>query len=357
MGWSEDDLHLKVLSLCIKEYLPNAAIAHRTVLKCRPSSSDKVTSTTLKRCSPYLKQQIWDIKPKIIVCLGKEAAMGIGLKKPNRGFFQDYEIDGVTIPTLVTIHPRITTMIRQNSSGSFWGTDYLEILRRDFKKVKQVLYGEVILRPLEQVIREFCEERLFLVTSVEDARRLRDEILSLPDRSVLAWDCETTSLDPWAPHAKTLMYQFTYKRPSDSKVISVVVPLWHRANTMYDPEEVFPFMREILLSSNTQKIGHNLAFDILFSKVVHGLHPTSVAFDTMLLLHSLNSGIQGFYDLKVSTSDLLFRLQLGGYEDKLDIDVLKKAAAKALKEANLSDDSEDTETQEYSIEVEGVSIF
>lgn len=357
MGWSEDDLHLKVLNLCTNEFLPRASIAHRTILKCRPTQSDKVTSTTLKRCSPYIKRQIAEMKPKIIVCLGKESAMGLGLKGPSRGFFHDYEVDGVVIPTLVTIHPRITTMIRQNSSGSFWGTDYLDILRRDFKKVKQVLYGDVVLKPLDVAIKEFCDERLFLVTSVEDARKLRDEIMGLPDRSILAWDSETTSLDPWAENAKTLMYQFTYKRPADGKLISVVVPLWHRCNTLYDANDVFGYMQEILLSTNTQKIGHNLAFDILFAKVVHGLHPKSIAFDTMLLLHSLNSGLQGFYDLKVSTSDLLFRLQLGGYEDRLDIDALKRVAAKALKDANLADEADDAYDEGYPTEVDEYAIF
>ena len=365
MGWSEDNLHLKVLQHLVDKHLSEFKVSHRFLLKCRPSQSEKITSTALKRCSPYLTSEITRLKPKVIVCLGKESAQGLSLKNPTRGFFKDLEVGGAVIPTLITIHPRITTMIRQNSSGSFWGTDYLEILERDLKKVSMLLKGEVALRDIDTVIDEFCRERLFITTSIAEVVQLKHEILSLPPRSILAWDSETTSLDPWAPHARTLMYQFTYKRPSDGKVISVVVPLWHRANTLYDANEAFIHLEEILLDENTQKIGHNLSFDILFSKVVHGLHPKSVAFDTMLLIHSLNSGIQGFYDLKVSTNDLLFKLQLGGYEDKLDLAALKRAATLAIKRRMAKGTAGEIDEQEgalsldseVSIEVGEVTVF
>lgn len=360
-GWSDDDLHQKIVAYLVDRHLQGAKVGLKYILKCRPSEKPKVSISALRKCSPYLMQQIRTLKPKLIISLGSDTSKGLGVKNPRRGFFDTIEIDGVEIKVMSTIHPRITAMIRQNASGSFWGTDFLSILDRDFKKVGQVLRGEVVCRDIEDVVAEFVRERLFVTTTVDQVRMLRDEIFSLPKKSILAWDCETTSLDPWSEDSRTLSYQFTYKRPADDKVISVVVPLWHRENRCYDPADVFPFLEEILLSTETEKIGHNIAFDILFAKVVHNLHPKQVAFDTMLLLHSINSGLQGMYDLKTSTNDMLFELQMGGYDDKIDIAALKKAAAAQMKLALSKGTADEEDEQEDALPwqsepIEGMSF-
>ena len=360
-GWSDDDLHQKIISYLVENHLQGAKVGLKYMLKCRPSEKPSVSISALRRCSPYLKQQISTLKPKLIISLGSDTSKGLGVKSPRRGFFDKIEVDGVEVNVMSTIHPRITAMIRQNASGSFWGTDFLDILQRDFKKVGQVLRGEVTIRDVDDVVAEFVRERLFVTTTVDQVRALRDEIATLPSKSILAWDCETTSLDPWSEDARTLSHQFTYKRPSDNKVISVVVPLWHRDNRCYNPADVFTFLSDILTSTETEKIGHNIAFDILFAKVVHNLHPKQVAFDTMLLLHSMNSGLQGMYDLKTATNDMLFELQLGGYDDKIDIAALKRAAAKQLKLALSKGTADEEDEQEDALPwqsdpIEGMSF-
>jgi hypothetical protein len=67
------------------------------------------------------------------------------------------------------------------------------------------------------------------------------------------------------------------------------------------------------------------------------------------------------YDLKTSTNDMLFELQMGGYDDKIDIAALKRAAAKQLKlalskgTANEEDEQEDA-VQWQSEPIEGISF-
>lgn len=365
-GWADDTLHMKIIDYLVEKYLPEFSVEIQFLLKCRPGHKDKVTTTAMKNCSPYLMEQIKHMKPKVIIFLGKETAQGLGVKKPKRGFIDTLEVDGIQIPTIITLHPRITTMIRQNASGSFWGTDYLTIIDHDFKKVSQILRGEASITTLALAIEDFVRQRLFITESIQAIAELRDEILSLPDKTILAWDCETTSLDPWDVDARTLTYQFTYKRPSDGLVISVVVPLWHRCNTLYDPAEAFGYMVEILEAPNTVKIGHNIGFDIIWARVVHNLYPNNIGFDTMLLLHSLNSGTQGFYDLKTATCDYLFKLQLAGYDDGIDLKALQREAVKQIK-ARLKSESLQAVSQESSetlqevigeeIEAEGYEIM
>lgn len=335
-GWSEDNNHKKIINYLVEEYLQGLTVTSTYALKCRPSSKTKITTTALKKCTPYLHQEIAAIGPRIVICVGKETSQALGIAKPERGRITPLEGPGGVIPVVTTIHPRTTLMIRQNSSGSFWGPDYLTILEHDFRKAGELARGEFQYEPKEQAIERFRQEKMRITTTIEEVRQLRDDILSLPgQRPILAWDTETTSLDPWSEDARMLCIQFCFKHPQLG-VISVVVPLFHRENTYYDPWEAWVLIVEILTSPNTIKIGHNLAFDIVFTRVVYGIEHVNCDFDTMLLLHSLNSGLQGFYDLKTATADHLYWLNLTGYEDDLDL----KALAKALnREKELADEA------------------
>lgn len=75
------------------------------VIKCRPAQDSHPTSEEIATCLPYLQQQIALIKPKLIVALGKTAAMTLlGKDVPLgslRGSLHDYQ----GTPVLVTYHP------------------------------------------------------------------------------------------------------------------------------------------------------------------------------------------------------------------------------------------------------------
>lgn len=347
-GWSEDNNHKKIINYLVEQYLGGLSVSSTFALKCRPDAKTKITTTALKRCSPYLKQEIVAMAPKVVICVGKEASQALGITKPERGRISLLEGLG-DIPVITTIHPRITMMIRQNSSGSFWGPDYLSILEYDFRKAGELARGEFKYVPKEEAIEQFRQERMLLTTTVNEVRQLRDDILSLPGKNpILAWDTETTSLDPWSEDARMLCIQFCFKHP-ERGVISVVVPLFHRENQYYDPNEVWPYIVDILTDTNTVKIGHNLSFDIVFTRVVYEVEPVNCDFDTMLLLHSINSGLQGFYDLKTATADHLYWTNLAGYEDDLDL----KALARALKrEAELPDEVLESSDEQSPVDEE-----
>lgn len=77
------------------------------ILKCRPPNNRTPTSEEIETCLPYLVEQLNVIKPKLIVALGKTAAIGLGILKPTdalgpaRGKIHSWE----GIPVIVTYHP------------------------------------------------------------------------------------------------------------------------------------------------------------------------------------------------------------------------------------------------------------
>lgn len=77
------------------------------VLKCRPPNNRDPLGVEVKKCEPYLHQQVEQIRPKIIVALGRFAAQSL-LKTTRpisklRGEIFHYADTG--IPLVVTYHP------------------------------------------------------------------------------------------------------------------------------------------------------------------------------------------------------------------------------------------------------------
>jgi DNA polymerase len=77
------------------------------VVKCRPPGNRVPAPDEMATCLPFLEQQLDIIKPRAICALGKTAAIGLGLIKPNealgrvRGRFLEWR----GTPVLTTFHP------------------------------------------------------------------------------------------------------------------------------------------------------------------------------------------------------------------------------------------------------------
>lgn len=285
------------------------------VLKCQLEDEDLArsnkppTAAVQLKCSPYLKKEIELSKPKVIISLTNNATKVLGLKKSN--YTNRGEIHGNVI---LTLHPKITLMIRQNSSGKMWGSDYWDVIDKDFAKAGRIARGELRVPSLDTGI-EKQKDNIFICRTILDVRKVIQELSDLPLTRIVSFDTETTGLDPWALDAKLLTIQFGY-RTSKGSIRSIVIPLFHRENNLYDPREAWVYVADFLKGDHP-KIGHNVKFDILYIFATTGVRVNNVVFDTMLVLHSLNSGIQGNYGLKRAVWDYLPETGLGGYEDKL----------------------------------------
>lgn len=307
-------------------------------LKCLPQESDlrgqTVTVTKIKGCSPYLHEELRRIQPKVIIVLNTNSLGVLGLKKScsrNRGEFHNTDFG----PAVITLHPKALTMIRQNASGKEWGPDYLEVLDRDFAKAARIARGDLKIVSLEDALRE-ASTRIRIARTIEDVHEMMNILNSLPMNKVISFDLETTSLDAWANNAKILTAQFGYTEPDTGIIKALVFPLWHRANTFYSAKEAWVPIAEFLLSTRP-KVGHNIKFDIIYTFVTTGVRVVGAVFDTLLLLHAINSGLKNNYSLKKGVWDFLPETGLGGYEDKLP------ALTKAKKQDELLEESDSEE--------------
>jgi len=310
-----------------------------SLLKCKASNADfpqgkPPTQTTLQKCSPYLLAEIKRTKPKAIISLGTATTKSLGLlNKSNSGNRGEVCMSDFG-PVVLTLHPRILSYIRQNArgQGGMWGPDYMKVIQRDFEKAAKIARGDwkfgadTHLNALTAL-----NKRIKIARSIEDVKSIVNTIEALPENAVISFDTETTSLDPLDPNLKILTIQFGWRDSVTGKVVAGVIPLRHRKNKFYDHDEAWDLVKPILLSKRP-KVGHNAKFDILVLYWAENIRVVNVTFDTLLVLHSIESGTQGCYGLKVACWDYLYEEGYAGYEDGLGD--LKKLAKLRAKEAD-----------------------
>ena len=305
--------------------------------KCLPSSSKAVTLQVLKctltkdalingvrvpndivisKCRPYVLNEIRRLKPKVIISLTTIGTKVLGIKKSNYSNVGEiHSFEG--IPVVLTLHPRILFMLRQNSTGAFWGPDFYSIISNDFAKAGKLLRGELKIPDLESALVN-ARSNIWIVKDERSAKHAVELLTRLgKEQQVLSVDTETTSLDPFAPNAKLLTIQFGYLDKVEKAYKAIVFPLWHRENKWYDPNKIWNLIVPLLTDSSIKKIGHNIKFDIMYIYTTTGIRLAGLLADTMLLLHAINSGLQGCYGLKRAVWNWLPETELGGYEDKL----------------------------------------
>lgn len=311
-----------------------------TLLKCKPNDEDfpkgkAPTASKLLKCKPYLLSEIERCKPKVIISLSTAVTKALGLKRHsnsgNRGEIAESQYGNVVI----TLHPRVLSMIRQNASGNMWGADYFRIIVRDFNKAARMARGDLTVPNLQNSIEFYVKNRIRFAKTLDDVQTIIGQINALPERAIISFDTETTGLDPLDAKAKLLTIQFGWRDPVTGYIVAAVIPLWHRENVFFDPDKAWELITPLLLSKRP-KVAHNGKFDILYIYWTTGVRVVGLAFDTLLILHALDSGAQGTYGLKVATWDWLVDLGIAGYEDLLP------KLTKASKEPSTWEENEET---------------
>lgn len=75
------------------------------VIKCRPPGNRNPESLEVAQCEPYLHRQIDLIKPKLIVALGKVAAVNLLKREASVASLRGKVLEYHSIPMIVTYHP------------------------------------------------------------------------------------------------------------------------------------------------------------------------------------------------------------------------------------------------------------
>jgi DNA polymerase len=75
------------------------------IVKCRPPGNRNPEPDEAHKCEPYLQRQIELLKPKLIVALGRVAALNLLSKDASIASLRGRVLDYKGIPLLVTYHP------------------------------------------------------------------------------------------------------------------------------------------------------------------------------------------------------------------------------------------------------------
>lgn len=99
------------------------------VVKCRPPGNRVPTDDEAEKCLPFLRNQVYLIKPKIIVCLGATAMKYIIDKESKITQIRGAWIERKGVWIMPTFHP--AALLRDESKKI--------LMWEDFKKVKERL--------------------------------------------------------------------------------------------------------------------------------------------------------------------------------------------------------------------------
>lgn len=114
------------------------------VIKCRPPKNRDPTEEEIETCSPYLKKQIRNIKPKIIVTLGRFAAKllldrSVKVSKEH-GKLEESNYAGWTCKLFISYHP----------AAALYGANVNKKLEEDFEKLKDIIKNLNNFKPIQQ---------------------------------------------------------------------------------------------------------------------------------------------------------------------------------------------------------------
>lgn len=88
---------------------PAQAVYIANVLKCRPPGNRNPEPGEVAQCEPYLRRQVALVRPRILLVMGRFAAQSLLRTDASiaslRGRVHRIEVDGRSIPVVVTYHP------------------------------------------------------------------------------------------------------------------------------------------------------------------------------------------------------------------------------------------------------------
>lgn len=294
----------KMIEDWTSEYLTVDNVYITPVVKC-VSAKDPIT-TTHKCCDRFLREELLTIQPDVILCLGKAAAAPFNLKgKVTELYNRIYDVAPIEEIDFTTGEQtgkksRPAKLIVTYSPAHFMDDYKLRSsVEAAFGQANRIANGGKIIPP----------DRYYLIESAEEFGKWVDRHLKDPrlNNLVHAFDIETNGREL---HPKTRFdAQFKPKLRCVSyswgNGVAICVPFED------DPEGYYPYLKRFH-ESDIKFIGHNVAFDYFFLRIVNKIWTRNIVGDTMLMASMLNPGKGKYgYGLKPLSAQYT---DLGGYE-------------------------------------------
>lgn len=266
----------------IDYYITNA-------VRCRPTKDGKnktPTPTEIKCCTAFTMKLIQEIKPKIIITLGKIPTkqllpINLGMKIARGKQFYHPELDITIIPTY---HPAYLARINDT------------LLYKQFEQDILLAYQMTLLPPKRLINTK--------PRTLSAPHEIEEYLRYLLTKEIIAIDVETEGTD------------FNKDAITDISFCAKIGEGVHI--TWEDMEPYYELLDEILSSEKIMKVGHNFKFDMLFLRAV-GFTIKNYGFDTLLAEHTCTMSLEGrevtgMYKLETLTWQYT---DIGGYEQLL----------------------------------------
>lgn len=256
-------------------YLDKAGINRDDVfityaVKCKAYRPSDIKAKHTDACEQHIIKEILDVRPKVIVAMGKAPLMqlmGDNSVKDFRGHFEEFELDYTHKGTTRTFKTQIVPTFSPLSALTKW--EYDDYIIHDLKKAKKFLKeGKVDLTPIP---------KFKVVMSLKDLKEFEERYSNAKDFNT---DFETTGL-------KFFENEIINAGFADDKNFATVVPMLeykeehmnHKKWTDEDREDakkinkfVKKYKKKIFKAvkrvnaSKAKKILHNGKFDAKFAK-------------------------------------------------------------------------------------------
>ena len=191
------------------------------------------------------------------------------------------------------------------------------------------LFGEPVTR-----VGEPPTSNLETIT-VQSETQLAEMLADLADCQMIAFDTETTSLDPMMADLAGISLSGRVGR-------GYYIPVGHAAGQQLPLEKVVTALAPILTDPAKPKTGHNLKFDYLVL-MRHGLTPSPLAYDTLLAEwisdpDSHNLGLKEMADtyLQISMTHIDELIGKGKAQKTMNLVPIEQAAPYAAADAEVS---------------------
>lgn len=257
VGRSGELLREKIQTYLLSRY-PNLKIAITNVVKCRPDNNATPDKNLVKKCEPYLEEDIRVLKPRIIVALGRVSLSSLipELTSITKNVNMSFEkiIYGHHVIVIPTYHP--------------------SAILRDPTKLKdfEVTFSKVIPSVLEKSKSDKADFSYKVISTNKELSEVVNRIIS--SGKYFAFDIETFSLSPCEnPYIISISLSVRY---NDDTVENYAIPLCKMIGYVDDLRRLF--------SSDVGKIAHNAKFDMSFLHY-SGIYVKNLIFDTIIGHH------------------------------------------------------------------------
>ncbi len=268
----------------IRNCMQEASFTHvrvTAVAKCRYDKSPP--KKAVEACFPRLKEEIKLVRPDVIMCVGKSAAIPFGLG----GKMDDLKDVTYEIANLPYEGSRCMLLVTPNIEKILGDPLEAERFKGSFFKASRMAEADYTGKDLEYFILDTPDEFRYWSAMV-------------PMDAIVACDIETTGLDPTAENARVRTISFAYKER-------------HGVALVYENNPEFAKLVKAFLESGRRFVFHNGLFDVLYLRVKENIWVKEYFADTMLMLYAWQP-YRSNYKLKPAAQEFT---PLGAYDTEV----------------------------------------